>query len=121
MPDSKTKKPFEGSRTPPSPRYNTKGKYPRGPYDRRATQNKRPQPRGCRSQSVDVVSRIEAWGADKKNAAAVKEIKGLFKFAAQAGLRVTRQDMEELLAQLCITPPVSISEMIDYWKQKHLA
>lgn len=116
MTDSRTKKPFEGKRHSPAQRYNTKGKYPRGTYDRRNAKNKKPQPKGIQSQPADTAVQIEAWCADKKNAMAVKEIKGLFKFAAQSGLQVTKQDMEELMNQLCITLPVSTSEMLYYWR-----
>lgn len=115
MTDNKSKKPFEGKRTPPIQRNSTKSKYPRNIYGRRDTPCRQYQPKGYKPQPGDPASRIEAWKADKKNAAAVKEIKGLFKFAAQSGIKITGQDMEELLDQMGVTPPVSISEMLYFW------
>lgn len=118
MADNKTRKPFEGHKAQPSQGYNSKGKHPRGQYDRRNTQNRRPAPKSRdRFQPTDTEGKIEVWL--KKHPSLSREIRDLFKFAAQTGIQVTRTDMEEVLNQSGITPPVSIFELMDYLRNRH--
>lgn len=112
--ENKTKKPFEGHKSTPAQGYSSKGKHPRGQYDRRNAQNRRPAPRNLgRFQQTDTGGKIEAW--IKKNPSLAREIRALFKFAVQTGIQVTKTDMEEVLDQSGVTSPVSIPELMDYF------